>query len=264
MRSDTAYPGSWTGYIERKVMKQLIENKVEELLSEQFCLSRACLRGNQTVFTVKADMKKPYLKILAYKNCVAVCSSEELSDRLRQLLQGKSRDEIFELPFVYGQTIHYVPDYGHCQYTSAYSRYKCTLLFGEDIRTLQGLTGFENSLVFEKDGSTAARAVCFAEDGKEIIGVAGASATSADSLWEIGVDVREKYRGEGLGTYLVSRLTDELMERDIVPFYSASVTNVGSQRTAHRSGYIPVWIDTFGTILDGSSVYDDIVGRIKY
>ncbi len=83
MRSDTAYPGSWTGYIERKVMKQLIENKVEELLSEQFCLSRACLRGNQTVFTVKAEKKKPYLKILAYKNCVAVCSSEELSDRLR-------------------------------------------------------------------------------------------------------------------------------------------------------------------------------------
>ena len=127
MRSDTAYPGSWTGYIERNVMKQLIENKVEELLSGQFCLSKACLRGNQTVFTVKPDTKKPYLKILAYKNCVAVC---------------------------------------------------------------------------------------FAEDGKQIIGVAGASATSADSLWEIGIDVREKYRGEGLGTYLVSRLTDELMKRE--------------------------------------------------
>ena len=71
-------------------------------------------------------------------------------------------------------------------------------------------------------------------------------------------------KGKGLGTYLVSRLTDELMERDIVPFYSASVTNIGSQRTAHRSGYIPVWVDTFGTILDGSSVYDDIVGKVSF
>lgn len=195
-------------------MKQLIENKVEELLSGQFCLSKACLRGNQTVFTVKADAKKPYLKILAYKNCVAVCSSEELSGRLRWLLQG--------------------------------------------------LTGFDNSLVFEEDGSTVARAVCIAGDGKDIIGIAGASGTSVDSFWEVGVDVREKYRGEGVGTYLVSRLTNELTERDIVPFYSASVTNIGSQRTAHRSGYIPMWVDTFGTILDGSSVYDDIVGRIKY
>lgn len=214
MRSDTAYPGSWTGYIERNVMKQLIENKVEELLSGQFCLRKACLRGNQTVFTVKADAKKPYLKILAYKNCVAVCSSEELSGRLRWLLQG--------------------------------------------------LTGFDNSLVFEEDGSTVARAVCIAGDGKDIIGIAGASGTSVDSFWEVGVDVREKYRGEGVGTYLVSRLTNELTERDIVPFYSASVTNIGSQRTAHRSGYIPMWVDTFGTILDGCSVYDDIVGRIKY
>lgn len=264
MRSDTAYPGSWTGYIERNVMKQLIENKVEELLSGQFCLRKACLRGNQTVFTVKADAKKPYLKILAYKNCVAVCSSEELSGRLRWLLQGKSRDEIFELPFVYGQTIHYVPDYGHCQYASVHFRYRCDVLLDEEILALQGLTGFDNSLVFEEDGSTVARAVCIAGDGKDIIGIAGASGTSVDSFWEVGVDVREKYRGEGVGTYLVSRLTNELTERDIVPFYSASVTNIGSQRTAHRSGYIPMWVDTFGTILDGSSVYDDIVGRIKY
>lgn len=244
-------------------MKQLIENKVEELLSCQFCVSRACLQENQTIFSVKRDTKKPYLKILAYKNCVAVCSSEALSGRLKELLQGKSRDEIFELPFVYGQTIHYVPDYGHCQYTSAYSRYKCDVLYGEDILSLRGLTGFDNSLVFEGNGSTVARAVCITRDGEQIIGMGGASGTLVDSLWEVGIDVREKYRGKGLGTYLVSRLTDELMEQDIVPFYSASVTNIGSQRIAHRSGYIPVWIDTFGTILDGSSVYDDIVGKMS-
>lgn len=136
--------------------------------------------------------------------------------------------------------------------------------FDEDILSLRGLTGFDNSLVFEENGSTAARAVCIARDGKQIIGIAGASETPADSFWEIGIDVVGKYRGKGLGTYLVSRLTDELMERDIVPFYSASVTNIGSQRTAHRSGYIPVWVDTFGTILDGSSVYDDIVGKISF
>lgn len=153
-----------------------------------------------------------------------------------------------------------------CRITDIVSmhRYRCDVLLDEEILALQGLTGFDNSLVFEEDGSTVARAVCIAGDGKDIIGIAGASGTSVDSFWEVGVDVREKYRGEGVGTYLVSRLTNELTERDIVPFYSASVTNIGSQRTAHRSGYIPMWVDTFGTILDGSSVYDDIVGRIKY
>ena len=164
-------------------MKQLIENRVEELLSGQYCLCRSCLQSNRTVFSVKPDTKKPYLKILAYKNCIAVCSSEELSGRLRELLQGKSRDEIFELPFVYGQTIHYVPDYGHCQYTSAHSQYKCDVFFDEAILSLRGLTGFDNSLVFEENGSTAARAVCIAREGKQIIGIAGASETSVDSFW---------------------------------------------------------------------------------
>lgn len=126
-----------------------------------------------------------------------------------------------------------MPDYGHCQYASVHFRYRCDVLLDEEILALQGLTGFDNSLVFEEDGSTVARAVCIAGDGKDIIGIAGASGTSVDSFWEVGVDVREKYRGEGVGTYLVSRLTNELTERDIVPFYSASVTNIGSQRTAH-------------------------------
>ncbi len=58
MRSDTAYPGSWTGYIERNVMKQLIENKVEELLSGQFCLSKACLRGESDSFHCKGRRKE--------------------------------------------------------------------------------------------------------------------------------------------------------------------------------------------------------------
>ena len=80
-----------------------------------------------------------------------------------------------------------------------------------------------------------------------------------EDVWEVGVDVAEDYRNAGLGTYLVRGLTGELLARGIVPFYSASVTNIASQMTAYRCGYKPFWIDTFGTTLDGSSVYNDIV-----
>ena len=48
-----------------------------------------------------------------------------------------------------------MPDYGHCQYTSAHSQYKCDVLLDEDILSLRGLNGFDNSLVFEENGSTA-------------------------------------------------------------------------------------------------------------
>ena len=86
--------------------------------------------------------------------------------------------------------------------------------------------------------------------------------SSVDGLWEIGVDVFPVYRNSGIATYLVKRLTQELLTQNIVPFYSASVTNIGSQMVASRCGYIPTWIDTFGTVLDGSSAYSDITNAL--
>ena len=104
------------------------------------------------------------------------------------------------------------------------------------------------------------KAVCIAKDKGKVIGVAGASCSSVNGMWEVGVDVMEGYRHARLGTYLVNRLTKELTVKNIVPFYSAAVTNIGSQMVAARCGYIPAWVDTFGTTLDGSSVYDSIAG----
>lgn len=121
------------------------------------------------------------------------------------------------------------------------------------------MTGFENSLAFEKNGSTPTKAVCIARDNNRIVGVAGAAESLVNGVWEIGVDVMEAYRNANLGTYLVKSLTKELLARNIIPFYSASVTNIGSQMVASRCGYIPYWVDTFGTVLDGSSVYNNIV-----
>lgn len=171
-------------------------------------------------------------------------------------MQNKNRDEIFELPLVYGQTIHYVPDDDSTEDIFVSLDYACEYLFGRDILSLAGLTGFENSLSFDEYGSTSTKAVYIAKDGSRIIGVAGAAGSSVNGVWEIGIDVMEEYRNAKLGTYLVKKLTGELLARNIVPFYSASVTNIGSQMVANRCGYIPCWVDTFGTILDGSSVYN--------
>lgn len=72
----------------------------------------------------------------------------------------------------------------------------------------------------------------------------------------------EKYRNARLGTFLVSGLTRELLERNITPFNSASIESIDSQMAAGRCGYILFWIDTFVTIPDGSSVYNDIMGGL--
>ncbi len=192
-----------------------------------------------------------------------VCASEDLYYKVREYLQGKNRDEIFEFPLVYGQTIHYVPDDNYTKDEAKSSGYQCKYLFDRDILALTGLTGFENSLAFDENGSTSTKAVYIARDKNRIIGVAGAAESLVNGVWEIGIDVMEEYRNARLGTYLVRGLTKELLERNIIPFYSASITNIGSQMVASRCDYIPFWVDTFGTILDGSSVYNGIIRSLS-
>ncbi len=240
-------------------MKAIIKSKIEELLSKEFYCSLDELNGKSTVYSVNFNAKQPYIKILAYRNCVVVCTSEDLYYKVRELLQNKNRDEIFELPLVYGQTIHYVPNDNYINDVSVSLNYECEYLFDRDILSLVGLTGFENSLAFDENGSTSTKAVCIAKEKNKIIGAAGAAESSVNGVWEIGVGVMEEYRNARLGTYLVRGLTKELLARNIIPFYSASVTNIGSPMVASRCDYIPFWVDTFGTILDGSSVYNDII-----
>lgn len=101
------------------------------------------------------------------------CSSDELN--------GKS-------------VVYYVPDDDFAKDDSVSLNYECEYLFNKDILSLNGLTGFENSLVFDETGFTSAKGVYIAKDKNRIIGVAGAAETSANGVWEIGVDVIEKYR----------------------------------------------------------------------
>lgn len=239
-------------------MKEIIKSKIEELLSKEYYCSLSELNGRETVYSINTNAKRPYIKILAYRKCVVVCTSKELHTKIQEILQDKNRDEIFEVPFVYGQTIHYVPDHSYDVGEAISSKYVCEFLLDKDILSLNGLKGFENSLAFDDNGSTPTKAVYIARDKGRIIGTAGAAESPVNGLWEIGVDVMEEYRNAKLGTYLVSKLTKELLARNKVPFYSASVTNISSQMVACRCGYVPLWVDTFGTTLDGSSVYKNL------
>ena len=241
-------------------MKKIIKDKIEEFLSKEYACSRSELNGKQTVYSIYSGTKRPHLQLLAYRDCVVVCTSEEIHGKVRGMLQGKTRDEMFEIPLVYGQTIHYVPGLDDVDRGDGFTLPEaCECVWGEEVLSLKGLTGFENAVAFDAAGSTSTKAVCIARDQGKIIGIAGAAESAVSRLWELGVDVMEGYRNAGLGTHLVNRLTQELLGREIVPFYSASVTNIGSQMVAHRCGYLPCWVDTFGTILDGSSVYQPMV-----
>ncbi len=81
-------------------------------------------------------------------------------------------------------------------------------------------------------------------DGDEIIGMAGASSDS-ETMWQIGINVVEEYRGRGIGTNLVILLKNELLKRCKIPFYSTIESNIYSQNIAIKAGFFPVWAELY-------------------
>ncbi len=236
----------------------MIINSIEHMLSKQYDCSLNELHGKNTIYTICENTKQNYLKILAYQNCIVICTSKNLQNRIKNILQYKNKDEIFENPFVYGQTIHYVPNDIHCNILLP-ENYKIEFVFGESIKQIEN--HFQNALYIDQYGNTTTKVICIAKQHGKVIAVAGASETNFDNIYEIGIDVMEQHRGKGIASYLVNELTKKCIAKNIVPFYSASVTNIASQMVANKCHYIPLWIDTFGTILDGSSVYHDMLSE---
>lgn len=235
-----------------------IETTIKSYLAEQYFCDASDLEADHTIFTVNKLSQSPYIKIMTYKACIIVATSEAIRSKVKVAFAGKSRDEIFEFPFVYGQTIHYIPDGKRFERQGMPHEFSYELLQGDEVHTLVGLEGFDNSVAFDDNGCTSTKIVLLAKKGNEIIGLAGAG-YKTDKIWEVGIDIKPDYRQWGLGTKLVNNLTAEIMAQGIVPLYSASVTNIGSQIVASRSGYVACWVDTYGNILDGSSVYQSFV-----
>ena len=207
-----------------------------------------------TSFVENRRAEAPFLEVCTMGAGVVVSASPELLPRVEPLLTGKSRDEVFEFPLVYGQSLYYLPDLGRFHPLPLPEGYRYRLLTGEQVKELRGIAGFDNSLAFDAQGETPTCIVFFAERDGEVAGLAGA-APEGEGLWEMGVDVGPAFRRGGLGAALVSHLTAAILERDVVPFYCASVTNIGSQGVAFRAGLVPAWVSTYRTVLDGSFAY---------
>lgn len=194
------------------INKDAINNKIYDYIASYINCSIDQLKEEGTHFVKNKKAAKNYVKILSIRDTNIISLSEEKYELGKQLLSGKTRDELYE---------------------------------GNNLKTLCDIEGFENSLAFDAEGNTNTTIVLCAIKDNEIIAIAGAAPTG--KLMEVGIDVKKKWRGYGLARLLVRNLTVEILERNMIPFYSASVTNLASQAVAIRSGYMPLWTDSFGT-----------------
>lgn len=95
-----------------------------------------------------------------------------------------------------------------------------------------------------------------AYDGKKLVGLAGCSA-DCDNMWQIGVDVLQQYRRQGVASALTSKLAMEILSNGKVPFYCAAWSNVKSVRNAIKSGFRPAWVET---TVKSASIVDEMNG----
>ena len=239
------------------------ENIIQNHLSRYLNCTKDDLLKDEIFFVNNDKRDYPFLEICAIGQTVIVSASGALLPKVQTLLKNKNRDEIFECPLIYGQSIYYIPDFKILKKLSLNDSFKYKMLQGDKIQKLRGITGFENSLAFDEFGNTSTCIVFYAMKGSQIIALAGVS-KEEDKMWELGVDVKPEFRKIGLASALISNLALVILEQGIVPFYCASITNIGSQAVAYRSGFIPCWVSTYRNILDGSSVYNDVLKGLIY
>ncbi len=122
--------------------------------------------------------------------------------------------------------------------------YDLQLLTENDIRRqlYPYYPGFGNALLYRTVESRKDVLAVIAQSGRTLLGIAGASSDS-EVFWQIGVDIIPEFRGKGLGPVLVSTLANEILLRGRIPYYGTWPGNIYSQRTALKSGFLPVWTE---------------------
>ena len=234
--------------------KNQIINIIKEYLANKFECDIQDL--NKRGLNVIKNNEENKIKMLLLYDLILVSSSNNFYEMLKKLLREKNVYEIFELPLVYGQSIYYIPDLKQISKQDEVSNFTFKFYDG-NTNEINLTSGFENAITFENEKCISNIAYC-AFDGDKIIGVAGADKIN-NNIWEVGIEVLPEYRKGGLATILTKNLTLRILKKGIVPIWCASSTNIGSQAVASKSGYIPLWFETFGDIFDNGFVYKELV-----
>ncbi|MDR9856458.1 GNAT family N-acetyltransferase [Paenibacillus sp. VCA1] len=185
--------------------------------------------------------KERYFEILSMGKSIVVTATPERLAIAKTHMQGKDRDTIFSLPFIKGLYLHFLPDLEKIKPMTPPDGFSYEVVEKDEVYKLLGLEGFENAIISDMNHPYQTVLVVLAKQNDKVVGLAGASNVSA-KMWQMGIDVLPEYRHLGLATYLVNRLTFEILNRGCVPTYDVISSNIASQRVAYRVGYYPAFV----------------------
>lgn len=180
-------------------------------------------------------------EMLSMGKTIVVSASPMILEMVKPLLIGKSRDEAFSMPFVYGHSLCYLPDQAQIKPLASPEGFVYEFVEQSEIPMLYRYEGFNNCIQYDAGSPRSDILVMLAKKNGKIAGMAGASSDCA-AMWQVGIDVLPEHRNQGLAAYLVNQLSSEILERGYVPYYVTASSNIASQRVAHRAGYLPAWV----------------------
>ena len=182
----------------------------------------------------------PRLEMISFGNSVVINASADIMPYVRRQFEGKTRDEVFWSPFVYGVSPYFLPDIGNIAMLNKPDEFEYEIIEKQNIQKLFEMSG----LFFDSTSPFVPVLIAVAVNRNGIVGMARASA-DCKAMWQIDIDVLSPYRRKGVATALVNMLTFEILERGNIPYYFTSNSNVISMRTAVRAGYIPTWVHCY-------------------
>ena len=146
---------------------------------------------------------------------------------------------------MFGPELRYICTQDTFQPYSLGGEIEVNLIQGESLRQMYENDRFPNALGHQHDPQRPRLLACSAKHDGVIVGLAAASA-DCDSMWQVGLDVLPGYRNRGIGSALVSRLTEALFNIGKLPYcQTTGMANISSRRIAVSLGYRPEWVEVY-------------------
>lgn len=193
---------------------------------------------------------KPRLEMISMGRSTIINVSSEILQYVRQELEGKTREEVFNSPLVYGVYPYFLPDIDKIASIAKPDKFEFMMVEKQDIQKFYNIYGTRYGMRYDANSQNPEMLLVLAKYKDEIAGIAKAKADSR-TMWSIDVDVFNSFRGRGLAAPMVNMLTLEILRLGYIPYYFAATSNVLSMRVAIRAGYIPAWVHCYKARLDG-------------
>ncbi|WP_165964717.1 GNAT family N-acetyltransferase [Periweissella cryptocerci] len=237
------------------------------LVEEQLAIDLGCsigdIRSTANVFITgqagwraRNYAKKPVTIICINNKVIVRSENEALTNALRAVWQDLAGEWLGEVRYM-NQLIKILTEYGY-EINEYYPNFiprtdldNTVAVVDEhlqwydpiEIKQFRGDSRFSQSFAFSQADPDKI-GVAYIEDG-EILAMAGAN-PNGKYLWEIGIEIVQANKHQGLATKLVDALKQRIIadtDGQIVPYYTTAFTHTKSINVAIRAGFQIGWTE---------------------